>query len=64
MSAVVAGMWVMVGCTVHSGFNQATAQLNKASAVKNKVLFVVTSHDKKGSTGQPTGFYLSEVVHP
>ncbi|MFT3981997.1 MAG: type 1 glutamine amidotransferase domain-containing protein [Ferruginibacter sp.] len=29
-----------------------------------KVLFVVTSHDKKGSTGEPTGYYLSEVAHP
>ncbi|HSC52038.1 MAG TPA: type 1 glutamine amidotransferase domain-containing protein [Phnomibacter sp.] len=29
-----------------------------------KILFVVTSHDKKGSTGEPTGFYLSEVSHP
>jgi putative intracellular protease/amidase len=28
-----------------------------------KILFVVTSHDKKGSTGQPTGYYLSEVSH-
>lgn len=29
-----------------------------------RVLFVVTSHDKKGDTGQPTGFYFSEVAHP
>lgn len=29
-----------------------------------KVLFVVTSHDKKGDTGEPTGFYLGEVTHP
>jgi len=29
-----------------------------------KILFVVTSHDKKGSTGEPTGYYLSEVSHP
>ncbi|POY37591.1 type 1 glutamine amidotransferase domain-containing protein [Solitalea longa] len=29
-----------------------------------KVLFVVTSHDKKGDTGEPTGFYLAEVAHP
>jgi putative intracellular protease/amidase len=25
---------------------------------------VVTSHDKKGSTNEPTGYYLSEVSHP
>ena len=32
--------------------------------MNKKILFVVTSHDKKGSTGEPTGFYLSEVSHP
>jgi putative intracellular protease/amidase len=32
--------------------------------MKNRILFVVTSHDKKGNTGQPTGFYLPEVTHP
>ncbi|MBO0931433.1 DJ-1/PfpI family protein [Fibrella aquatilis] len=32
--------------------------------MKKNVLFVVTSHDKKGSTGQPTGYYLAEVAHP
>ncbi|MFN8578471.1 MAG: type 1 glutamine amidotransferase domain-containing protein [Candidatus Sericytochromatia bacterium] len=30
----------------------------------NKILFVLTSHDKKGETGQKTGYYLSEVSHP
>ncbi|MFT3796027.1 antibiotic biosynthesis monooxygenase [Flavobacterium sp.] len=34
------------------------------SNTMNKILFVVTSHDKKGNTGEPTGFYLSEVAHP
>lgn len=29
-----------------------------------KVLFVVTSHDKKGNTGEKTGYYLAEVSHP
>lgn len=29
-----------------------------------KILFVLTSHDKKGSTGEPTGFFLSEAAHP
>jgi len=28
------------------------------------VLFVLTSHDRKGNTGQPTGYYLGEVTHP
>lgn len=29
-----------------------------------KVLFVLTSHNQKGETGQPTGYYLAEVAHP
>ncbi|MGH1335682.1 MAG: type 1 glutamine amidotransferase domain-containing protein [Aureispira sp.] len=29
-----------------------------------KVLFVLTSHSIKGSTGEATGFYLSEAAHP
>lgn len=28
------------------------------------VLFVLTSHATKGTTGQPTGFWLGEVTHP
>lgn len=40
----------------------ATAQNSKP--MKKKILFVVTSHDQKGSTGEPTGYYLGEVSHP
>ncbi|CAI7625143.1 unnamed protein product [Penicillium discolor] len=29
-----------------------------------KVLVVLTSHDKLGSTGNPTGWYLPEFAHP
>ncbi len=29
-----------------------------------KVLVVVTSHGQLGTTGKPTGYYLSEVAHP
>ncbi len=32
--------------------------------MKNKILLVVTSNDKKGQTGEATGYYLSEVSHP
>jgi putative intracellular protease/amidase len=42
----------------------AIAQKRNNMNTKKKVLFVVTSHDKKGDTGQPTGYYLSEVSHP
>jgi putative intracellular protease/amidase len=34
------------------------------SSPSKRVLFVLTSHDKKGDTGEPTGFYLGEVTHP
>lgn len=42
---------------------QVKAQNEKVNKMK-KVLFVLTSHDKKGATGQPTGYYLAEVSHP
>ncbi|MCJ1301217.1 hypothetical protein MMC08_004016 [Hypocenomyce scalaris] len=29
-----------------------------------KVLFVLTSHNKMGNTGKPTGWYLPEFAHP
>ncbi len=32
--------------------------------MKNKVLFALTSHDRKGDTGKPTGFYAPEAAHP
>lgn len=31
---------------------------------KKKALIVVTSHDRLGDTGKPTGYYLPEVSHP
>lgn len=42
----------------------ASAQSKNTTAMKQKILFVVTSHDKKGSTGEATGYYLAEVSHP
>lgn len=44
--------------------NSAKAQTKTITNMKKKILFVVTSHDKKGDTGQPTGYYLGEVSHP
>lgn len=32
--------------------------------MSNRVLFVLTSHSQKGSTGEPTGAYLPEISHP
>lgn len=40
------------------------AQSKKTTPMKKKILFVVTSHDKKGDTGESTGYYLGEVSHP
>lgn len=46
-------------------FQAATAQTHQSKkTMKKKILFVVTSHEKKGSTGEPTGYYLGEVSHP
>ncbi len=59
---IATGIMLIAGCIIFFA-NQATAQTKKISKMK-KVLFVVTSHDKKGSTGQPTGYYLAEVAHP
>lgn len=41
----------------------ANAQTKKSKKMEKKILFVVSSHDKKGSTGEPTGYYLGEVTH-
>lgn len=40
------------------------AQNKKPESMKKNILFVVTSHDTKGTTGEPTGYYLGEVSHP
>ena len=61
---IATGLMVIASCTIFSFSNQATAQTKKLKKMDKKVLIVVTSHDKKGNTGQPTGYYLSEVSHP
>ena len=37
---------------------------NYRSPKAKRIVFVVTSHDKKGNTGETTGYFLSEVAHP
>lgn len=61
---ISAGLMVIVGCTIFTAYNQATAQTNNQTKMEKKILFVVTSHDQKGNTGMKTGYYLSEVSHP
>jgi putative intracellular protease/amidase len=34
------------------------------TTMPKRALIVVTSHDRKGDTGQPTGAYLPEITHP
>jgi putative intracellular protease/amidase len=51
-----------IACCTMLLLNKATAQNKKTTKMK-KILFVVTSHSTKGSTGQPTGYYLAEVSH-
>jgi putative intracellular protease/amidase len=57
-------MSLMLILLVSSLHNTSNAQNKNAENMKKKILFVITSHDKKGSTGQPTGYYLGEVSHP
>lgn len=53
---------LVIAATVISSNSGALAQT--VQKMEKKILFVVTSHDTKGNTGQPTGYYLSEVSHP
>ncbi|RNC87265.1 MAG: type 1 glutamine amidotransferase domain-containing protein [Winogradskyella sp.] len=41
-----------------------TSNIKTIQNDKKKILFVLTSHDALGNTGEPTGFYLSEAAHP
>lgn len=56
-------MAVTTSCVLLSFNNKEASSINKSNKMK-KILFVVTSHDKKGNTGEATGYYLSEVAHP
>lgn len=61
---IITGAKVITCCTLALVYNHATAQSKQSIKMKQKILFVVTSHDKKGNTGEPTGYYLGEVAHP
>ena len=51
----------MILLIAFAGFS-ANAQQHKK--MKKKILFVVTSHDSKGDSGEKTGYFLGEVSHP
>ncbi len=59
---MTAGIMVIAGCTILSS-NQATAQTLKINKMK-KVLFVLTSHEDLGNTGEKTGFWIEEFAAP
>lgn len=59
MKTMISNLILLMALT---GFNSANAQQSKN--MKKKILFVVTSHDTKGSSGEKTGYYLGEVSHP
>jgi putative intracellular protease/amidase len=41
-----------------------TNQEPQEKAMTKRILMAVTSHDKKGATGEPTGAYVPEMAHP
>ncbi|RPD93453.1 type 1 glutamine amidotransferase domain-containing protein [Aureibaculum marinum] len=49
---------LLISCNGKTNTTKAETKENK------KILFVVTSHSKKGNTGEKTGYYLGEVSHP
>jgi putative intracellular protease/amidase len=53
-------MSILLALTMSAALTDIAAK--PASAPR--VLMVLTSHSQKGNTGQPTGFYLSELTHP
>lgn len=59
--ATVLGASLLLACARHH--STATTVQEKRIMTK-KILIAMTSHDKKGDTGQSTGAYLPEVAHP
>lgn len=54
---------VVLSCTGPKN-KQSSEVPGTKSISKPKILFVLTSHDQKGDTGEHTGFFLSEAAHP
>jgi putative intracellular protease/amidase len=47
-----------------SDTSESKTETKTEKAAKPKILFVLTNHDQKGTTGEKTGFFLSEAAHP
>jgi putative intracellular protease/amidase len=63
-SILMTAMLMVTGFSILLSTNKVQAQTAQPQTKHRKILFVVSSHDKKGNTGEPTGYYLSEVSHP
>ena len=61
---LLSGTIFMATCLLMLTNKTTIAQNNKSNKMNKKILFVVTSHDKKGNTNESTGYYLGEVSHP
>lgn len=62
---IYAAAWILTALMLLALFPYKAAAQNKEDGImKDRVLFVLTSNDKKGDTGGKTGFYLSEASHP
>src|SRR6218665_1102508 len=57
-------MITALACNERGNQNRTNESSKKETVMKPKILFVLTSHDIKGSTGEKTGYYLGEVSHP
>ncbi|RXF70122.1 type 1 glutamine amidotransferase domain-containing protein [Arcticibacter tournemirensis] len=55
---------ILLSCGNSNQKTSATMEQKTDTPAVKKILFVVTSHDTKGSTGEKTGYYLGEVSHP
>lgn len=56
---------IVSSCKNKSNTSESDAKPEtEAPKTLKKILFVVTSHDEKGNTGEKTGYYLGEVSHP
>lgn len=58
MKTIISNLILLIA---FAGFSANTQQHKK---MKKKILFVVTSHDSKGDSGEKTGYFLGEVSHP
>lgn len=63
LTKFITGLLLLSLCACNNETRQPISD-TKSNTMKPKILFVVTSHDTKGSTGEKTGYYLGEVSHP